>query len=138
MYSLTYASSASNLLTKEQLTAILETARERNRAAQITGMLLYKDGNFMQVLEGEEATVRGLLQKICSDPRHKGVLILLAGDVAERSFPDWSMGFRDLRSPELNHMPGFSDFMNTSLASEEFRANPSRARKLLLSFKRRM
>lgn len=138
MYSLTYVSSASTLLTKDQLTAILETARERNSAAQVTGMLLYKDGNFMQVLEGERAIVDKLFQKIRGDARHKGVLVLLAGDVEQRSFPDWSMGFRDLRSPELAHLPGFSDFLNTSLAAEEFISSPSRARKLLLTFKRLM
>ncbi|MDY6945836.1 MAG: BLUF domain-containing protein [Pseudomonadota bacterium] len=138
MYSLVYVSSASTLFTKQQLTELLQTARERNSAAQITGMLLYKDGNFMQVLEGEESAVKKLFNDISADQRHKGVMILLSGSVQSRTFPDWSMGFRDLRSPELAQLPGFNDFLNTSLAPEEFVSSPDRVRRLLLTFKSSM
>jgi len=138
MYSLLYVSSATTLFSKEELLALLKLARERNAAADITGMLLYKDGNFMQLLEGEEAGVKALYVKISGDRRHKGTVILLAGSIAKRSFPDWSMGFRDLRSPELLDVPGFADFMNTPLSQEEFIGDPDRAQRLLLTFKRIM
>ena len=52
----------------------------------------------MQVLEGEESVVLGLYSRIKRDPRHRGVLTLLQGPVPDRQCPDWSMGFRDLRS----------------------------------------
>lgn len=135
MYSLVYVSSASTLFAKEQLMALLQRARERNEAAQLTGVLLYKDGNFMQALEGEQENVKRIFRRICADDRHKGVIVLLAGSVEKRSFPDWSMGFRDLRSLELSELPGFNDFMNTTLSPKEFASNPDRAHKLLLTFK---
>lgn len=138
MYSLVYVSSASTLFTKQQLTELLQIAREKNTAAQITGMLLYKDGNFMQVLEGEESAVKQVYNHISADNRHKGVIVLLSGTVENRTFPDWSMGFRDLRSPELAQTPGFNDFLNTTLAPEEFVSNPDRVRRLLMTFKSRM
>ena len=72
---------------------LLEHARRNNEKAGVTGMLLYKDGNFMQVLEGEERVVQALSAKIGRDPRHEKMVTLLEGPLAEREFSDWSMGF---------------------------------------------
>jgi hypothetical protein len=55
-----------------------------------------------------------------------------------RQFPDWSMGFRDLDSPDARSEPGYSGFLNAPLTGREFSADPSRAQKLLLTFKRTM
>ena len=60
MFHLVYASSALQPFTKPELQALLEQARQKNAKLGVTGMLLYKDGNFMQVLEGEKETVRKL------------------------------------------------------------------------------
>ena len=64
----------------------------------------------MQVLEGEEQLVRSLYTKISADPRHKGALALLQGVEEKRQFADWSMGFRDLNSPEVAATSGFKFF----------------------------
>ena len=92
----------------------------------------------MQVLEGEEGAVRSLYEKIRDDPRHGGEITLQQGFVEERQFADWSMGFRDLDSPEVRSTPGYSEFLNTPLTGDEFSDDPSRAQKLLLTFKRTM
>ena len=138
MIYLVYASSAVRLFTPEELTDLLAVSRVNNARAGITGMLLYKGGNFLQVLEGDEQPVEALHAKILRDPRHKGVITLLRGPLEERAFPGWSMGFRDLASPEVRSDPAFSEFLNAPLSGEEFSANPSRAQKMLLSFKRFM
>ena len=138
MYSLVYVSSATEALPPQALVALLQTARVRSADAGVTGMLLYKDGNFMQVLEGEEQSVKATYSKISEDPRHKGLMVLLAGPAPGRAFPDWSMAFRDLRSPELVGLAGFSDFLNTSLSAAEFANAPDRARRLLQTFKSSM
>ena len=101
-------------------------------------MLLYKDGSFMQALEGDEATVLGLFERISRDSRHKMISIIHQGSVDERQFPDWSMGFRDLNSPEVQSVPGYSEFLNKSLTGSEFTSNPTICQKLLLMFKRHM
>jgi hypothetical protein len=101
-------------------------------------MLLYKGGNFMRALEGEERTVREPYAKIAADPRHGGEITLLEGNTDERRFPDWSMGFRDLDPPEARAEPGYSDFLNSPLSGREFSGDPSRAQRLLLTFKRTM
>jgi hypothetical protein len=98
-------------------------------------MLLCKDWNFLQVLEGGKGKVKIIFHKISRDSRHKGVTILHRGFSEKREFPDWSMGFRDLRSPDVANIPGYSHFLESSLSLAGFAANPSRAKKLLLLFK---
>ncbi len=138
MFFLTYASTAVRDLSKADLNELLAQCRKNNAELDITGMLLYKGGNFMQVLEGEESTVRSLYAKISGDPRHKGEILLQQGTQEERQFPGWSMGYRDLESQEARSIPGYSEFLNTPLTGQEFSADPGRAQKLLLSFKRNM
>lgn len=101
-------------------------------------MLLYKEGNFMQFLEGAEDNVRRIYAKISADPRHTGLIKFLEGFEEERQFPEWSMGFRDLnRTGEISET-GYNEIMNTSFTGKEFAVNPTRAQRLLLSFKRIM
>ena len=138
MFSLVDVSSAIRPFSGEDLRALLAQCRKNNAELGITGMLLYKDGNFMQVLEGDEGAVRGLYERIIADPRHRGEITMQQGFVEERQFPDWSMGFRDLDSPEARADPTYSEFLNAPLTSREFSGEPSLAQKLLLTFERTM
>jgi hypothetical protein len=136
MYSLLYISRESLRFTAEQLRALLEQSREKNLRLHITGMLLYRDGNFMQLLEGEESVVRSLYQAIVADVRHCNVNTLIEGPVPARQFSDWSMGFQDLKTVDLRLVPGYSEFLNVPLVKEEFTVNPTRGQELLLLFKK--
>ena len=138
MFHLTYASSAAQDFSKADLNELLAQCRENNAKLGLTGMLLYKDGNFMQVLEGEEGVVREVYAKISTDPRHTGEILLHQGPLEERQFPDWSMGLRDLSSPEARDTPGYSEFLNTPLTGQEFSEKPTRSQRLLLAFKKSM
>jgi hypothetical protein len=133
---LVYASEASHKTSKKDLLEILDQSRESNKRTDITGMLLFKDGHFLQVLEGEEESVRELFSRIARDSRHGKVRILAEGVRDRRSFVDWSMGFRDLSDPEARQIPGYSEFMNMPLTAEEFARDPGLAEKLLWAFKR--
>jgi hypothetical protein len=82
--------------------------------------------------------VRTLYAKIRRDPRHRGLLTLLQGPLAERQFPDWSMGFNDLNTAEALSTPGYSEFLNTPLTGAEFSSDPTRCQRLLMMFKRKM
>ncbi|MBC7837514.1 MAG: BLUF domain-containing protein [Nitrospiraceae bacterium] len=135
MFFLIYVSSASKLFSPSELVDLLAQCHDQNATVGITGMLLYKDGNFMQVLEGEEAVVLALHSKIGRDPRHRGLLTLAQGPLAERQFPDWSMGFRDLNAANVLSTPGYNEFLNSPLTGEEFSSDPTRCQKLLLMFK---
>ena len=138
MFFLVYVSSATRPFSGEDLRVLLKTCRKNNAELGVTGMLLYKDGNFMQALEGDEGAVRGLYERIAADPRHGGEITLQQGFAEGRQFSDWSMGFRDLDSPEARSDPGYSEFLNAPLTGREFSGGPSRAQKLLITFKRTM
>src|SRR4028119_1894045 len=112
MFFLVYVSSATRPFSREDLRVLLETCRKNNAELGVTGMLLYKDGNFMQVLEGDEGAVRGLYARIAADPRHGGEITLQQGFAEGRQFPDWSMGFRDLDSPEARAGRGYNECRN--------------------------
>jgi lipopolysaccharide biosynthesis regulator YciM len=135
MISITYASSATQRFSEEDLKALLIKARDNNTKLGITGLLLYKDGNFMQTVEGPEEAVHELYKKINADPRHGHILKLLEYEITERSFSTWEMGFRNLSGPDVKEIPGYSEFLQTPLTSPFFQTNPTKAQKLLLMFR---
>jgi hypothetical protein len=138
MYRLVYVSSAVELFSEGELEDLLRQSRQNNAAVCVTGMLLYKDGNFMQCLEGSKGAVCTLEAKIRSDPRHRGMIVLLHEENAQPEFSEWAMGFKKLDSNTALEFPGYSDFLDLALVSEQFQMHPSKSLKLLLSFKRDM
>ena len=135
MYMLVYVSSAVDLFTDDELKKLLEKSRKNNSALGITGMLLYKEGNFMQFLEGPKQAVADLVTKIKADPRHRGVLLLLQEEHAHREFEQWAMAFKKLDPDSSVDAEGYSEFLDLPLNSQEFVDNPSRTLKLLMSFR---
>jgi hypothetical protein len=135
MFFLVYVSSAVTLFPEKELIDLLEISRCNNRALGVTGMLLYKDGNFMQFLEGPKENVLSLMEKIKKDPRHRGVITLMQQEHEEREFPEWAMGFKKMDSGTLPKIPGYSDFLDLPLTSEQFLLQPTKSLRLLLNFK---
>lgn len=74
--------------------------RSNNEANHITGMMLFSEGAFLQVLEGEDGKVDALIKKIKKDPRHHSLVQIAAGSITERMFGNWSMSFKVV-SPEI-------------------------------------
>jgi len=93
-----YESKASRSFSEAEVEALLAASRTSNTRKGITGLLLYRNGTFTQVLEGGELEVRALLEKIQRDPRHQSFSIRLEQFIENRSFPNWSMAYsrRDL------------------------------------------
>jgi hypothetical protein len=137
LFRVAYISTASKLFDPAELREMLKESNQRNKEAGITGMLLYKDGQFMQVLEGTMEAVTTTFSRISKDSRHHGIMVLVKGAVQERRFPMWSMAFRDLNLPDHQDVPGFSKFLNTPLTGKEFEGSPDRCEKLLLLFKQK-
>jgi hypothetical protein len=136
MYLVVYVSSAVELFSEAQLTELLKKSRQNNSAAGVTGLLLYKEGNFMQLLEGAQEAVEETLLRIERDPRHRNILKLLQQECEERSFGEWSMGFKKLQKDSGEQLAGYSEFLNLPLNSPEFTEAPSKTLKLLLSFRK--
>lgn len=132
LISLVYVSVESRPLSDANLKDILETARTFNPSQDITGMLLYRDGFFIQALEGEEDKVIGLYNKIRKDPRHRNVITVYKNKIEERSFSNWAMGFNKVDETDMHDLEGYEEYndMDTFFTDE-----PSRAEKLLQSFR---
>lgn len=99
MHHIIYMSRASKPLGEDQLRVLLEQARSLNAQQDITGMLLYGNEQFLQVLEGEESAVRATYERIRQDSRHRDVTAYADKAIRQRSFPEWSMAYHT-PSPE--------------------------------------
>jgi hypothetical protein len=75
----------------QQLEDILQTARARNSALGITGMLVSRWDLFAQVLEGPADAVDAVFDSIKRDHRHVQVTLRHEGPAAQRLFADWTM-----------------------------------------------
>lgn len=135
LYQIVYVSTASKVFNRTELLAFLKQTRERNTQAGITGVLLYKDRQLMEVLEGPEGAVKESFDHIRQRPEHYGLMVLSKAYITQRQFTDWSMAFRDLNLSKEPKLPGYSDFLNTSRPGAELASNLPPCEKLLLLFK---
>ncbi len=102
MICLIYVSSATGRLDEAALAEILDVSRRKNAEAGITGLLMYSGGNIPQAIEGEEAAVGALFDRIKTDPRHRGIQKMMAFPIEKRQFPNWAMAVKrpqDLPAP---------------------------------------
>lgn len=106
MVSIVYASTASRAFSTEDLAALLEQSRESNARHDLTGLLVHRDGRFLQLLEGPEGEVRSRMQAIEADGRHHQVRVLLEDEIELRQFPEWTMGYRSTGDDDRD-VPGF-------------------------------
>lgn len=107
IFYLIYLSTATDLYTSSDLSDILTKSRSNNESNEITGLLLYHEGSILQILEGDEKTVISLFNKIGKDKRHHNVLKMVTGQSTERTFPDWSMGFKTVTGSEWSEISGY-------------------------------
>jgi hypothetical protein len=75
----------------KEVDRIVAHAAQKNAALGVTGALAYNGRNFCQLLEGEEHTVRALIDTIAQDPRHAGFKIIDERQVEAPHFAGWSM-----------------------------------------------
>lgn len=105
MLELIYASAACRPFDEGQLSDLLRQARANNARLGVTGILLYDQGSFLQVLEGDEHHVEPLFASIARDPRHDRVNIIRKSSVSTPSFAAWTMGFVSLDASLLKRAP---------------------------------
>lgn len=98
------------------LREILSVAQRNNVRDGITGFLIFDKTWFFQILEGERLKVTETYTRIARDTRHSGASIMNARDVADRSFPDWSMGgaMRSVEVQEIYLQHGIGSSMDPS------------------------
>ncbi|RPD44153.1 BLUF domain-containing protein [Hymenobacter sediminis] len=103
-YQVLYHSRASHSPSDVELLQLLEQARAYNARHQLTGLLLYSHGRYVQVLEGREADVRTVYARIQRDPRHQQVVTVCQGPGPHRRFADWRMGLGYVERADLERV----------------------------------
>ena len=81
-----------------ELRELVERARIRNASLNITGVLLAKGSDVLQILEGSEESVLKLFHKIRDDKRHSGVVELMRDYGPRRRFEHVGMLLFDLQT----------------------------------------
>lgn len=100
----------------ETLDSILRQSRANNERDGVTGVLISSDHHFMQVLEGEAASVKRCFQRIVRDARHSDVQIVSCREASERLFPGAGMFAVDASEVRGTGLGGY-------LADRELRAD---------------
>lgn len=132
---LLYTSIATRPMSEQDLIDILEVSRRNNVADDITGLLLYLNGSFMQVLEGPRANVEHTYQRIVRDKRHHYVATVLQEPIAERTFGAWRMSFVNLSNPTVADHPGYSRYLLNAMGDPSLYRHNSVALSFMETFR---
>ncbi|MEM6507120.1 MAG: BLUF domain-containing protein [Planctomycetota bacterium] len=117
---LAYTSRSKHATSAKDLDALARQSSNNNDALGITGILLYGEGRFLQLLEGEEEAVKDLYyNKIVNDPRHEDCHVLITAPCGFHLFREWSMGRLYLQQSIASIEAAWD-----TLSSEIMRQNP--------------
>jgi len=86
-----YSSKSKKSFTDSDLEQLAQSSALKNESAGITGFLVYRNGFFLQYLEGEEEVLKVLLEKIHQDPRHSMLDEITLEKSEGKVFPEWKM-----------------------------------------------
>jgi hypothetical protein len=119
---------------EQELKLIWESSVKHNKLNGITGMLLYYQGGFMQVLEGNRAKVMETFDRICEDRRHHHITTLTITEVKSRHFGAWSMGFKHINAIEAAKFPKHAAVFDFRKQADAVKAEPGLALEMLTLF----
>lgn len=108
-YQILYVSKPTKQIDSNSIRDIVTHATEYNTKNDITGILLFRSGVFLQLLEGEKSKVEALYVKIEKDPRHTNVVRILSIEENERIFPIWGMAYHEISDLDIKMV---SEFMS--------------------------
>jgi hypothetical protein len=128
-----YVSSAAPDITEHDTVKFLDEARKANRKNDVSGMMLYVGGCFLQLLEGEVTKVDIVCRTIFQDKRE--MRLVLREPIAEREFPEWTMGFEAVAPHEAARLLGEPLLFDS--VSRVARIEPNSAKTLLSIIGRR-
>lgn len=122
LHHLIYLSHATQPFSDDDLATLLDQSRRNNTNLGLTGVLVYGNNQFLQVLEGDEQTVRTLYERIRQDPRHRNVATFADKPIPERAFAEWGMAFRPLVPAQFQQLLGYLPPAELAFAQPELGA----------------
>jgi len=132
MIQLIYVSTATSRISADDLQSLMFISQANNLRFNITGLLIYDQGTFCQVLEGERDAVHDLYEKIKLDNMHNNLIKFYDDLIERREFSSWSMKCINLDQYNKYEIRGYREF-NDLVHNWNF-INPLAAKNLLLYF----
>ena len=115
LHTICYVSNAQHHLTAEALESLFKQTKANNAKHKITGILIYKSGNFLQILEGEISSIESRYNLILKDERHKGVIKLIDSKIEDRIFHDYKTGFSIImNNKDSRDLDSYIDWLENS------------------------
>ena len=100
-----YESVATSLMKLEDVISLLKKCNQQNYENGLSGLLVFHNHRFMQLLEGRKSSIDFIMQKIGNDPRHSNLEILHESESTERTMGAWTMAF----TMDSNNLEALSD-----------------------------
>lgn len=129
--SLIYVSTAHDNVDYDEILNILTHSWKYNHNSYISGMLIYDNKHFIQIIQGPIATIDKLYTRISKDPRHAGLKLIGEELLHERNCSGWGIGFYD--NQEVADI--FYDSLNIGHGEALYDVNYANAKSLLLALK---
>jgi len=120
-------------MTVTGLEAILTDARTGNEARNVTGALVYVDGVFFQIIEGDKDVVHNLMASIASDSRHHSVKIFYEAEVDVRAFESWRMAYLRATAEQMSKWAGLPGTATVEELLTDINRGPHRVPRILVS-----
>lgn len=108
IYRIAYVSTSCDCFKLDDICNIVERSKINNTKENITGILLYCNKYFLQILEGERKSVEKLFDKISIDCKHDSIIKIQEGNIKQRNFPNWSLAFKSYNQ-ELKNLDDFNN-----------------------------
>jgi hypothetical protein len=116
LHRIIYLSRAADNLSIDEVKQLWIKAKSNNKKINVTGILLYIDGDFLQILEGEKEIVENLFELIKIDKRHKSIIIVYNNTIEKSEFPNWSMAFSSTDYKEIQKLQGFENITRKNMS----------------------
>lgn len=133
IYQMSYVSTGCDTLKYDDIKSILQDSRKNNVEKDITGILVYCNKHFFQILEGEKEKIQQLYHKIIIDRRHDNVIKIQEGFVENRQFENWNMAFKSFNR-ELKELDCFNNEQFYSYIKSQLEQKNNVSLKILADF----
>jgi len=131
-YRLIYSSEETGKMSRPDLEQMLAESQVRNAKRDITGVLVFVDGVFLQVLEGERSDVEDLMESIGRDPRHRDIKVFHEEEIEHRAFPTWRMAYLSPRAEDVSAWAGLEGATSLESVLATLRSDPDRVPRMLI------
>ena len=131
-YQIMYSSQAAEPMTAAALEKILTDARAGNAARNVTGALIYVDGVFFQILEGDKTVVHELMANIARDSRHQSVTVFHEAEVEARAFESWRMAYLSPTPEQMSAWAGLAGTTTIEGLLADVNRDPHRVPRILV------